>query len=147
MTNTTFSIKHRIELEAKPSDLYRALSDRDGLAAWWTPMVETDSSSGSTAQFRFGDGKHGPDMRIDELSPHKVVAWHCVEGPWKGMDFRFDIQEHERGAALNFSNTGWPEQSEFYMHCNAKWGFFLAVSLKRYLETGTGVPHPDDPKI
>ena len=36
---------------------------------------------------------------------------------------------------------------DFYQHCNCKWGFFLAVSLKSYLENGVGQPHPRDPNI
>ncbi|MFT5434337.1 MAG: hypothetical protein ACI9OJ_005050 [Myxococcota bacterium] len=63
------------------------------------------------------------------------------------MRFVFDIVEHERGAVLRLSNERWTDDGDFYMHCNAKWGFFLAVSLKKYLEDGTGQPHPQDPSI
>ena len=142
----SFSIRHRVELEASPESVFAALTTEKGLAGWWTPMVKTTPRVGAVAQFRFGDGAHGPDMRITEMSP-KGVAWHCIGGPWKGMDFRFDISEHERGAALVLDHGGWSDQGDFYMHCNAKWGYFLAVSLKRYLETGVGHPHPEDPSI
>ncbi|MGH1347790.1 MAG: SRPBCC family protein [Nannocystales bacterium] len=147
MNNQTFSIKHRIELDVKPASVYDAVSTQAGLASWWTTMVETSGELGSLAAFRFGDGEHGADMRIDTLTEGMLVRWHCVDGPWKGLDFTFDIQPHERGSVLRFENSGWPETGDFYMHCNAKWGFFLAVSLKQLLETGAGVPHPDDPRI
>ncbi|MBT3344370.1 MAG: SRPBCC domain-containing protein [Gemmatimonadetes bacterium] len=140
-------IKHRIQIHSSPSELYRALTDRDGLSRWWTPMVETDSREGSIAQFRFGDGEHGPDMEIRELAEDRCVAWQCVDGPWKGHDFRFQIRPEEGDVVLLFEHSGWEDTSEFYMHCNAKWGFFLGVSLKGYLETGKGQPHPDEPDL
>ena len=43
--------------------------------------------------------------------------------------------------------AGWLDDGDFFMHRNAKWGFLLAVSLKQFLESGTGVPHPGDPSI
>lgn len=146
-TNQTHAICHRIEIEAAPAKVFDALATQAGLSAWWTTMVKTDGSSGSVAEFRFGDGKSGADMRIDELLPQKRVAWTCVDGPWKEMTFHFDIEPHERGAALRFTNDGWPEQNDFFRHCNSKWGFFLTASLKSYVEEGSGTPHPGEPKI
>ena len=140
-------ILHRIVVNEAPEVLYRALTERAGLAAWWTPMVEATPEVGSVARFRFGDGEHGPDMEITELTPAQRVAWTCVAGPWVGNRFEFDIAPHERGAVLAFAHRGWSEAGEFYMHCNAKWGYFLGVSLKSYVETGTGAPHPQDPDL
>ncbi len=143
----TYSIHHRVELEASPEALYAALSSQEGIASWWTPMVEAEATVGSTAAIRFGDGKHGPDMRVDELIENERVVWTCTEGPWPGMQFIFSIASHERGAVLLFDHIGWPEVNDFYRHCNTKWGYFLACSLKPYLENGTGAPHPQDPSI
>ncbi len=147
MNNATFSIKHRIELEAEPARVYAAISTQAGIASWWTPMVATESRVGSVATVRFGDGEHGADMRVDALTVGEQVRWHCVDGAWKGLNFTFSIASHDRGSVLHFENSGWPDDGDFYMHCNAKWGFFLTVSLKQLLEKGTGVPHPNDPSI
>ena len=141
------AILHRIELRESPRHVYDALSTTAGLAAWWTPMVETDARVGGEARFRFGDGEHGPDMRITELQPGERVAWHCERGPWQGHDFVFDIRPGPKGAVLLFSHSGWAAADEFFMHCNSKWGYFLGVSLKSLVETGTGAPHPQDPDL
>ncbi|WP_157828049.1 hypothetical protein [Paraglaciecola sp. MB-3u-78] len=53
----------------------------------------------------------------------------------------------KRDAVLHFNHQGWSEADDFFQHCNCKWGFFLAVSLKSYLEKGVGQPHPQDPNI
>lgn len=147
------AIKLRVEIRSAPDKVYEAIAEQRGLASWWTTMVEAEPKVGALAKFRFNgpDGSTmGPDMKVTELVPgtkptdSRRVAWNCVQGPWEGHDFAFDIAPSEKGSVLLFSNEGWPEQDEFYMHCNAKWGFFLGVSLKDYLETGKGRPHPDD---
>jgi hypothetical protein len=87
-------------------------------------------------------------MQIVSLKTHQHVTWQCVSGPWveKGL-FSFNIQADERGAVLHFKHQGWDEIDDFYQHYNSKWGFFLVVSLKGYLEQGVGQPHPQDPNI
>jgi uncharacterized protein YndB with AHSA1/START domain len=140
-------IRHRIEIHTQPDELYKAITERDGLASWWTPMVEAAPEERSVAMFRFGDGSVGPDMKITELEPGKRAVWLCVAGPWVDHEFVFDIDTGDKGAVLRFAHKGWADAGDFYMHCNAKWGFFLGVSLKKYLETGTGEPHPNDPDL
>lgn len=141
-------ILHRIIIEASPEKVYNALTEQDGLSAWWT-KARTEGEVGSTASFFFGpNGEHQVDMEITGLAKNESVAWKCIDGPWANTDeFKFHIQPDERGSALQFSNSGWAEADEFFMHCNSKWGFFLAVSLKNLLETGKGQPHPNDPNI
>jgi len=142
--NTTYAIKHRMEVEASPEALYTALTTEQGLASWWTPMISTE---GSVIKFRFGDGKSGADMRVDETIPEERVVWTCIDGPWPEMRFIFSIAPHERGAVLHFDHEGWSEEGDFFRHCNMKWGYFLASSLKPLLESGKGAPHPLDPSI
>ena len=139
-------ILHRIIVETSQSELYQALTERQGLGAWWTKN-KAASDVGGIIHFEFGpNGEHKVDMQIIELIPAKKVVWKCVTGPWQGIgEFTFDIQPDERGAVLRFAHKGWREADDFYMHCNCKWGFFLGVSLKGYLESGQGKPHPFDP--
>lgn len=87
-------------------------------------------------------------MRVVSTIENKEVRWQCINGPWAETgEFVFSISEDKRGCCLHFSHHGWQQTDDFYQHCNAKWGFFLVVSLKQYLESGTGLPHPNDPSI
>ena len=142
------NILHRVIIEASPEKVYGALTEQDGLSAWWT-KAKTDAKIGSVASFFFGpEGEHQIKMEITDLIPNERITWKCVEGPWVNTKaFEFQIQPHERGSDLQFSNLGWPKTDELFMHCNSKWGFFLTVSLKNLLETGKGQPHPHDPNI
>ena len=142
-------ILHRVEIETSPEKLYNALTEQSGLSAWWT-KAETTAKVGTIASFLFGPegNQHQCDMKITELTPNKKVVWKCISGPWvETKEFSFEIKAHERGSVVLFAHRGWTEPSEFFMHCNCKWGFFLGVSLKNYLETGKGNPHPGDPNI
>jgi uncharacterized protein YndB with AHSA1/START domain len=143
------SILHRITIETSPENLYRALTTEQGLSAWWTKTKTNGDKAGSTNSFFFGpDGSHQVDMQIETLKTNEIVAWQCVAGPWSETGlFTFAITPDERGAVLHFSHQGWSETNDFYQHCNCKWGFFLAVSMKSYLEKGAGQPHPNDPNI
>lgn len=141
-------ILHRIIIEASPEEVYSALTEQTKLSAWWT-KTETDKQIGSTANFFFGpNAEHKIEMEIIDLLPNKHVCWKCKSDPWAHTQaFEFNIQKDERGSALQFSNLGWIDTDEFFMHCNSKWGFFLGVSLKNLLEKGIGQPHPHEPRI
>lgn len=141
----TAAIRHRVEIEHPPTALFAALTQGPRLSAWWTE-ASAEPTEGSVAEFRFGE--HATcRMRIDELVEDRRVVWTCVAGPWETMRFRFDLEPSERGTLLRFVNEGWAETDDFYMHCNTKWGVFLALSLKGLLESGTGTPHPHAPSI
>ena len=142
------NILHRVIIETTPTKLYQALTQQQELSEWWTNN-KASTEVGGIIHFEFRpQGEHKVDMEIIELISDQKVRWRCVNGPWEGIgEFCFDIQTHERGAILHFAHTGWSETDDFYMHCNCKWGFFLGVSLKKYLETGQGKPHPQDPNF
>ena len=142
------SIKQRITMKVSPEALYQALTTEAGLTAWWTKTQTQGDTEGSINSFFFGHENHAVEMQIQSLVPNKLVSWQCIRGPWeeKGL-FEFNITPDEKGCVLHFNHQGWPEMDDFYQHCNAKWGFFLVISLKNYLETGTGNPNPEDPDI
>lgn len=139
----------KIIIKSPPDKVYKALTTQKGLAGWWTPMTEAQPELDSIARFRFGDGSIGPEMQIMDLQPGRYVEWRCVDSlpEWIGTRLTFDIRPHEKGAELLFGHCDWESPTEFYMHCNSKWGLFLGVSLKKYLEDGLGRPHPEDPDL
>ncbi|MFT5115387.1 MAG: hypothetical protein ACI8P9_004738 [Parasphingorhabdus sp.] len=142
------SILHRVTIETSPEAVYQSLVEERSLSKWWTKATAS-GKVGSTNCFFFGaDGSHQVDMEVCELKLNELIVWKCIRGPWQATGkFAFSITPDERGAVLHFSHQGWAETDDFYQHCNTKWGFFLGISLKNYLENGTGQPHPQDPSI
>ena len=97
---------HKIIIKAAPQKVYDALTTKEGLSAWWTPMTEAAPQVGSRATFRFGDGSLGPDMQVVDLQRGRYVEWRCTDGipDWVGTRLTFDIRPHASGAELLFGH-------------------------------------------
>ncbi|MEU0868995.1 SRPBCC family protein [Nocardia brasiliensis] len=142
-------ILHRVGIESPLDDVYTALTTIDGLANWWTTNTHGDESAGGVIRFRFGpEGKEGFDMKITDLRPAERVRWEVVDGPeeWVGTEVSFALKREGDHAIVLFQHQGWREPVEFMHHCSTKWALFL-MSLKSYVETGTGAPDPRDVRI
>lgn len=130
-----------------PADsIHEALTTLSGLQAWWTQGTSGNPEKDGTVYFRFGDNG-GFDMKVIQAAD-KQVHWQCVDGPedWLGTHIEFDIQETEKQNKLMFRHVGWREENPFFHHCSMKWATFL-LSLKDYVENGSGKPFPEDIKI
>ncbi len=141
------TIHHRIGAITESSKpMYDALTTIDGLASWWTVDTTGDASIGGKIEFRFPPG--GFDMEVVELEPGAFVRWRVVDGPpeWIGTHIEFRLSRSDGHTIVNFAHTGWAEPVEFLSHCSTKWATYL-LSLKQYVETGTGSPSPDDVQI
>jgi uncharacterized protein YndB with AHSA1/START domain len=140
-------ILHRVGATATPDQVYDALTTIDGLAAWWTDDTHGESTPGGTIQFRFGD-TGGFDMKVLDQRPNERVEWEVTEGPaeWIGTRVGFTLKEQGDYTIVLFKHGGWQEPVEFMSHCSTKWATFL-MSLKQFVETGTGAPHPRDVRI
>jgi len=144
-------ILHRVGIKSSLDEVYKALTTREGLAAWWTHNTQGDSKVGAALQFRFsaaGVEIGGFDMKVLELDPAKRVLWQVVDGPqeWIGTKVSFDLKQGGDHAIVLFKHQGWKEPVEFMHHCSTKWATYL-MSLKSLLETGKGSPSPNDTHI
>ncbi len=138
-------ILHKVAINTNPQALYAALTEDAGLSAWWS---RSETNHDLTTIFFGPEGEHQVKMRHKAKVPEQKVVWQCESGPWQETgEFLFEIKATEQGCDLYFSHQGWPAADDFYRHCNSKWGYFFTVSLKPYLETGQGTPHPHDSNI
>lgn len=143
------NIYHRYMINASPEKVYQAVSTIDGLKKWWTVDIVGESSLGEVITFGFGNNQYLIKMEVTKFETNKRVEWKNVEDPsgnWLDTVVYFDIEEVEGGSVLRFGHTGWKEVTDQIGLVTSRWGVFL-VSLKQYLETGKGTPHPDDMPI
>jgi uncharacterized protein YndB with AHSA1/START domain len=133
-------IQHMLLIDAPVERVYRAITERDGLAAWWTSQVAAEPVVGSVAEFAFGDRYH-TSMRVSGLDPCREVRWECMAGDeeWVGTKIVFRLEKRGEQTLLRFSHTDWRDTSDFYASCNTHWGFYMR-SLKVFCETGKGEP-------
>ncbi|QIG41444.1 SRPBCC domain-containing protein [Nocardioides anomalus] len=140
------TIRHRVGAVAPLADVHAALTTIPGLSAWWTTDTAGDPAPGGTIAFRFGD-VGGFDMEVLEIAPD-TVRWRVSDGPeeWIDTQVGFALSRSGDHTIVLFTHEDWREVNEFHSHCSTKWAAFL-LSLKEYVETGTGRPHPDDVSI
>ena len=144
-------ILHRVGIKSSLDEVYKALTTREGLAAWWTNNTQGESKVGGVLKFRFSAGGveiGGFDMKVLELHPAKRVLWQVVDGPadWIGTKVSFDLKQVGDYAIVLFKHQDWKEPVEFMHHCSTKWAIYL-MSLKALVETGKGTPNPNDTHI
>lgn len=135
-------IRHRLRIAGAPQAVYDAIATIEGLSRWWTSTTSGNSAVGGSIDFRFGD--HVTTMRVDS-SDLKGIEWTCTEShpDWIGTRITFELSEDKDGTQLNFGHLDWRESTNFQAHCSMKWATFL-LSLKAFVETGTGRPFPED---
>jgi len=144
-------ILHRVGIKSSADQVYKALTTREGLAAWWTSNTQGESKVGGVLLFRFSAGGAeigGFDMKVLELDPARRVLWQVVDGPaeWIGTQVIFDIKKAGDYAIVLFKHQGWKEPVEFMHHCSTKWATYL-MSLKSLMENGKGAPNPNDTNV
>ena len=127
-------ILHRVGIKSSVEEVYKALTKREGLAAWWTDNTQGESKVGGALRFRFSAGGSeigGFDMKVLELQPAKRVLWQVTGGPgeWIGTKISFDLKQAGDHAIVLFKHQDWKEPVEFMHHCSTKWATYL-MSLK-----------------
>jgi uncharacterized protein YndB with AHSA1/START domain len=139
-------ILHRVGVTASRHATYEALTTPEGLAAWWTHDTQGDGVADGVLEFRFEPG--GFDMLVLEARPGEYVLWEVIDGPeeWVGTQISWELRTEGDFTIVLFAHRGWREPVEFMHHCSTKWATFL-MSLKAYLEEGTGAPAPYDVQI
>jgi uncharacterized protein YndB with AHSA1/START domain len=144
-------IIHRIGIRAPAAEVYDAIASVEGVAGWWTKETTGDAGVGGnfTVRFRNDDVEIGRmDLQVVELTPANQVRWRVMEGPeeWIGTDVTFTLAQEGEYTVVLFGHRNWREPVEFTAHCSMKWATFL-LSLRSLVETGRGMPAPDDLKI
>ncbi len=136
-------ILHRVAIHVSPEQVYHALTMPAGLAAWWTRDVTAEPTVGSVALFGFNRREVVFRMFVQELVEASRVGWHCLGGhpEWKDTEITFVLSPVVEGTVLDFAHRGWKSCEGIFAVCNFDWARYLA-SLKTYLETGAGAPHP-----
>lgn len=134
---------HEVIIGADPEKVYAAITEQQGLASWWTDKNTASPEVGSEADFVFEGGQMVFKMKIDELTPSRRVVWSAVASPvpgWTGTTITWDLSAEDSGTKVLFGHRGWPSTDGPFPSINFSWAGYL-VSLKDYLETGTGAPH------
>ncbi|CAD7374299.1 SRPBCC family protein [Xanthomonas arboricola] len=135
-------IRHSVVIAAAPEVVCAALSEPRQLARWWTREVSLVED-----RVRLDWSRQGwrVELSIDDGADYRLVRWRCHASnmldtdAWKGTVMRFDLRPTSQGTQVEFEHSGYRD-SPCKEACARGWRFFLGSSLKRYVETGEGMP-------
>jgi uncharacterized protein YndB with AHSA1/START domain len=138
-------IVHRLTIDATPERVFEALTTAEGIRNWWTRDADLDVTIGGTGEFRFHAGGSIANVRVDALEPPCRIGWTTVSanapGGWDGTTITFELRAEADRTVLLFAHRGFAEANDGYALVTAGWAHYL-VSLRQYVETGRGAPHP-----
>lgn len=134
------TISHIFHIDATREEVMQAISTIDGLKKWWTVKTSGDEKPGGVLEFNFSPGAY-IKFRVEQINGVEGYHWECTDAhpEWIGTKARFELSRSENKTKVEFHHSGWAEQSEFFARCNFSWGRYF-ISLRDYLETGTGNP-------
>ena len=154
------AIHHEVWIDAPVATVFKAITTREGLDAWWGRAVAAAPELGSVVEF-----DHGFDvplrMRVIALARDRRVEWRCLSeireprnaaSEWLGHRLSFDLRSAAREPALDwlaprlgwsgdpdattildFRHDGWAPDSRWLAFCNLAWGATLA-GLEQHCE-------------
>ena len=134
-------ILHDLWINAKPVEVFKAVSTTKGLNSWWTLDSEGRAEEQSTYRFYFGPDYDWRGTVINCESPN-VIVWemHDCDDDWNGTKVGFHINQEDGKSHVQFAHHGWPEKNEHFRRSSYCWATYLRL-LKRYIEHGEFVPY------
>jgi uncharacterized protein YndB with AHSA1/START domain len=136
-------IMHLIKIHASSERVYGAITTADGIRQWWTRDAAIEQKVGAAGEFGFYAKRFIAKVTVEELDPVTRVRWNVANAAWLGNDIEFNLRDDGNDTTLLFAHRGFPSADEGFASATTRWGFYL-LSLKRYLQTGKGMPNPDD---
>ena len=139
-------ILHEVTIMGAPDKVNKALTDQSALRSWWTVEANAQPKAGTVSQFSFYGGQVNMKIKVDEIAPDHVY-WSPQEGvpDWANTRITWDMTPGENGTTkLLFSHRNFANYDGSYALTNFNWGWYL-ISLKAYIESGTGKPHTGQP--
>jgi uncharacterized protein YndB with AHSA1/START domain len=132
-----------VRIDARREQVFEALTTLEGLAGWWTPLVEGLPTAGGEMTFAFEGVDETIVMRVDDTRGG-IVTWTCLvhtgHPEWEGTAIAFQLHERDdKTTLLEFRHHGLVPTLDCYLACEHGWDHFL-TSLAGYVERGEGTP-------
>lgn len=137
-----YRIRMLFDIDAEEAAVRRALTTRDGIAAWWSDTVGGDPSrSGGDLLVTFPDLPQPFHFRVGDDGGQ--ISWETLEFPpwWEGTTIRWSLAPvpDADGTRLLFSHEGFDPDAEIIPVITPAWAGIID-RLKRYAESGQPDP-------
>ena len=133
-----------VTIAAAPDKVFKALTEQQGLEAWWTTHMVAEPKVGSAVKAFLRGGQTVIKMEMRTLEPGRKVVWGVLErvAGWGGSQFTWDLSPVENSTKVLFGYRDFPASADDNLpSLTYAWAVNL-TSLKAYLEIGKGHPKP-----
>jgi uncharacterized protein YndB with AHSA1/START domain len=136
-------VHHRVGIAATREQVFACLVEPEKLTSWWASTADANSN----LQLGFA-GLTTLNFEIVENQPPERLLLHCTGEPeiWAGSSLEFRTEPGEQQTYLYLTHSKESVSDIDFLYFNTKWPLFL-VSLKDFVEHGSGRPYPNDQRI
>jgi hypothetical protein len=140
-------VRHRVGIRGAIADIYVALVEPGDLAGWWATHASGTPAVGETLDLAFGE-LVTLSFVIRELRANSLVRLECSSGPspWLGSQLQFALEAADDQVFVTLTHGNRESDAESFLYFSTKWPIYL-LSLRDFIESGSGRPYPNDIKI
>jgi len=141
LENLMPDILHEVTIASTPDEVYKAISEQEGLTSWWAAQAVVQPKVGSVGEFKFSGGRFVIKMELTNLEPGRKVYWTVKDGvpEWRDTHVTYDLTPADNGTKVRFVHRNFASTEGSMAGASYNWAWYL-TSLKDYLETGKGRP-------
>ena len=139
--DSTRAIEIEVEVGASPEEVWKAISEGEGIRRWFSPEARVNPGVGGSVWLSWGDGIEG-EGTIEVWEPSKHLRWTEGSGATlTAVDFHIETRGGTTIVRLVHSGfSASADWDEYYDATEAGWTYFL-WNLSHYLGR-----HPDTPR-
>jgi len=133
----TRSIELQIEIDASPEEVWKALTEAEGLASWFPLEARAEPGKGGKVRLSWGSKDMEWETTIDAWEPSRHLRWRDT-----GTELAVDYFIEGRGGktVVRLVHSGFDASADWdsqYDGTESGWNYFLR-NLKHYLERHRG---------
>ncbi len=136
------TVHHQVSIHAPAARVYHAVATADGISTWWDKQTPLHTDRGLVLEHNPGPAHGVVQLRMIESIPDARVEFECIShhppsspaSAWTGTHFIFEMAHSGDAIILDFRQTGYDEQSQFYAANNSAWEQ-LMHHLKQVVES------------
>jgi hypothetical protein len=140
-------VRHRVGIRGSAANIYLALVEPRELSGWWATHASGAPEVGMTLDLTFGE-LVTLSFVIRDLQTSSLVHLECSSGPypWLGSQLQFALEDADKQVFVTLTHGNSGADDESFLYFSTKWPLYL-LSLRDYIESGSGRPYPNDIKI
>ena len=134
-------IYHDVTINTLPERAFEAITQPEGLNAWWTLACEGSPDPATSYRFYFG-----PDYdwyaEVQDVVRSHFITWKFThaDADWTGTKLHVAFEAMGLSTRIRLEHTGWLSRNDHFRRTSYCWAQYLRL-LKQYLERGISIPY------